>query len=332
MLRRKRLPGPVVLFALFATSICAQSTAWNDSSPHKTTFVEVEKGVRLEVLDWGGSGRPLVLLAGGGFTAHVFDDFALRLTAHCHVYGITRRGFGASGFSAVNYGADRLGDDVVAVMDALKLKKPVLAGHSLAGEEMSSVANRHPGRVAGLIYLEAAYPYAFDNGRGPAMKEFFELRGPQPPEPGAADLGSFATLQSYFARVDGFQYPEGELRQQWESTAEGRATQRRNPPGGPLLLNGMKKYASIPAPALVIFANPHSQGAWVDRNADPEVRKAAEAYSTALNTLTQSQINAVESGVPGARVITMANAHHFVFLSNQDEVLREMRLFLTALH
>src|SRR5258707_4207643 len=28
------------------------------------------------VLDWGGSGRPVVLLAGLGFTAHVFDGFA----------------------------------------------------------------------------------------------------------------------------------------------------------------------------------------------------------------------------------------------------------------
>jgi non-heme chloroperoxidase len=60
----------------------------------------VEKGVRLEVLDWGGSGRPLVLLAGGGDTAHIFDDFAPKLTPSFHVYGIARRGFGESGFSA----------------------------------------------------------------------------------------------------------------------------------------------------------------------------------------------------------------------------------------
>jgi len=39
-------------------------------------FVDVDRNVGLEVLDWGGSGSPLVLLAGGGDTAHVFDDFA----------------------------------------------------------------------------------------------------------------------------------------------------------------------------------------------------------------------------------------------------------------
>jgi len=36
----------------------------------------VEKNVKLEVLDWGGSGEPLVLLAGPGNSAHIFDKFA----------------------------------------------------------------------------------------------------------------------------------------------------------------------------------------------------------------------------------------------------------------
>jgi hypothetical protein len=56
--------------------------AWQDASPHRTLFVTVEDGVKLEVLDWGGSGRPLVLLAASGWTAHVFDD----LLPGCHNY------------------------------------------------------------------------------------------------------------------------------------------------------------------------------------------------------------------------------------------------------
>jgi len=43
----------------------------------------------------GRIGTPIVLLAGRGFTAHVFDGFAEKLTDSYHVYGITRRGFGA---------------------------------------------------------------------------------------------------------------------------------------------------------------------------------------------------------------------------------------------
>ncbi|HEY2459427.1 MAG TPA: hypothetical protein VGI16_01400, partial [Candidatus Acidoferrum sp.] len=64
--------------------------AWPlDPSPHSVQFITVEDNVKLEVLDWGGSGRPLVLLAGLGDTAHVFDKFAPKLTPTYHVYGIT---------------------------------------------------------------------------------------------------------------------------------------------------------------------------------------------------------------------------------------------------
>jgi non-heme chloroperoxidase len=80
-----------------------------DESPHTVHFVTVDGNVKLEVLDWSGSGRPLMLLAGLGDTAHVFDDFAPKLANTYHVYGITRRGFGASSVPDSGYSADRLG-------------------------------------------------------------------------------------------------------------------------------------------------------------------------------------------------------------------------------
>src|SRR5947207_1880321 len=132
-----------------------------DESPHTVHFVTVDGNVKLEGLDWGGCGRALVLLAGLGDTAHVFDDFAPKLANTYHVYGITRRGFGASSAPVSGYSADRLGDDVLAVIDSLGLTRPVLVGHSIAGEELSSVGSRHPEKVAGLVYLDAGYPYAF---------------------------------------------------------------------------------------------------------------------------------------------------------------------------
>lgn len=61
------------------------------------------------------------------------------------------------------YSADRLADDVLQVIEALKLYRPVLAGHSVAGEELSSIGSRHPDKVAGLVYMEAAYAYAIDD-------------------------------------------------------------------------------------------------------------------------------------------------------------------------
>jgi len=325
----------VLLVSFFATSLYSQQpAAWKDPSPHIAQFVTVDKGLRLEVLDWGGSGRPPVLLAGGGDTAHVFDDFAPKLTSGFHVYGVTRRGFGESGFSATQPTADQLGSDLLAVLDALKLERPVLVGHSIAGEEMSSVANRYPQRLAGLVYLEAAYPYAFDNGKVPTMQQFQSLSGPQPPEPAGPDLASFPALQQYYLRVLGFTYPEAELRQQWTSKPDGSVGAHRDFPGYAILASAItdyKKYSTIPVPTLAFFSLPHGQGRWVDTNTAPKVSEAAKAYSAALTPLTENQIKAFEQGVPGARVVRIAGAHHYVYLSNEADVLGEVRLFLKGL-
>jgi pimeloyl-ACP methyl ester carboxylesterase len=335
-LRRYKILTASILLVAFSVPLHAQQPfPWKDPSSHITRFVTVQNGVRLEVLDWGGSGRPLMLLAGGGDTAHVFDDFAPKLTPSFHVYGITRRGFGASGFSPENYGADRLGDDVLGVLDALKLEKPILVGHSLGGEEMSSVATRYPQRVAALVYLEAGYPYAFDNGKGPTMKEIEDaskLR-PSAPTPSESDpaLASFTAYRQACTRALGFTYPEAELRQQFTTTPDGRVGKEHDFPGGALLLQGMKKYANIPVSALAIFAIPHAQPKWMTESADPKVREAAKASLAAVDALAARQAKAFEDGVPTAHVVRLPGADHYVYLSNEADVLREMKSFLTTL-
>ena len=77
---RTWLACPVLFVALFHPLHSQAPDSWHDPSPHSVQFVAVAENVRLEVLDWGGTGRPVVLLAGGGNTAHVFDDFATKLT------------------------------------------------------------------------------------------------------------------------------------------------------------------------------------------------------------------------------------------------------------
>jgi non-heme chloroperoxidase len=208
-----------------------------------------------------------------------------------------------------------------------------LVGHSIAGAELSSVGTSHPDRVAGLVYLEAGYPYAFDNGKGPTMKDFQEIRGPQPPTPGDSDLASFSALQKWDAQVYGFRIPEAEFRQTWDSTSNGRVGKARDFPGSQTLMTimmGMKRYTGIPVPALVIFAIPHVQENWINKSSDPAVREAARAYFTTLDALTEKQAKAFEAGVPTARVIRLRGAH-YIFVSNEPDVLREMRAFLTGL-
>ena len=182
----RRLPLAVLLFLPCAshanvvspTPLCSPpvSTVAVERSHYTRRFVEVAKNVKLEVLDWGGRGHPLVLLAGLGNTAHVFDGMAPKLARHFHVYGITRRGFGASSTPKTGYTGDRLADDVVTVLKVLDVQKPILVGHSIAGEELSEIGLRYPDHIAGLVYLDAVQPYSvYDPNNGAYLPDLSQL-------------------------------------------------------------------------------------------------------------------------------------------------------------
>jgi pimeloyl-ACP methyl ester carboxylesterase len=48
--------------------------------------------------------------------------------------------------------------------------------------------------------------------------------------------------------------------------------------------------------------------------------------------MTERQEKSVERGVPAARVITIPNGNHFVFLSNKTECLHAVQAFLSKLN
>jgi pimeloyl-ACP methyl ester carboxylesterase len=320
----------------FVSPFLAQEPAvWHDPSPHSVQFIKVEGEVRLEVLDWGGAGRPLVLLTGLGNTAHIFDNFAPKLASTYHVYGITRRGYGASSAPDSGYDADRLGADVVSVLDSLKLIKPVLIGHSVAGEELSDVVSVHPDRVAGLIYLDAGYAYAFDDGKGWTIDEMLGAqKTPQPSTtgPSAADRASFSAYKGWVSRVGGFDYPEAELRQLYNPAANGAVGRARTPARIPqAIMEGHKKFTVIPAPTLAIFVTPKDHQPVLNRLDDTAARASAQTLFESLDKNDQKQSVAFENGVPSAHVVRIANASHYVFLSNEADVLTEMRAFLANL-
>ena len=144
--------------------------------PTRDLYIDVADGVKDEVLDWGGSGRPMVLLAGQGVTARGWRSIIPDLVTKYHVYSITRRGYGNSSkppATAQNYSATRLGQDVLVILDKLQITKPILVGHSIAGEELSYIGTQAPQKAAALIYLDAAYYYAYDGG----------IPTPPPPSP-----------------------------------------------------------------------------------------------------------------------------------------------------
>jgi pimeloyl-ACP methyl ester carboxylesterase len=303
-------------------------TAWTlDPSPHKVQSIPVDKDVRLEVLDWGGNGPPLLFLPGLGNTAHVFDTFAPKFTDKHHVYGITRRGIGASSTpppNEENYDADRLGDDVLAVVAALKLDRPVLAGHSIAGEELSSIGSRHPEKVAGLVYLDAAFEFAFYAPEADTINvdlnilrrdlERLPPAGVSPSESRAlideieSTFPRFrAELEHYRAKLEGLPEfpPIPDCPQQKASNA---------------ILAGARKYTVIKGPVLAIAAVPHACA--------PNCETVASKEEAAADVL---HADGFEKGVPTAHMVRLPYANHNVFRSNEADVLREMNKFMEGL-
>ena len=90
--------------------------------PRRTRRIpsRVDEGVQLEVLDFGGTGSPILLLPGLGATAHSFDELAPLLARKHRVIAMTRRGTGYSSKPDFGFDTPRLAQDVLQVMDAMK--------------------------------------------------------------------------------------------------------------------------------------------------------------------------------------------------------------------
>jgi non-heme chloroperoxidase len=290
-------------------------------------MIDVEANVSVEVLDWGGSGRPILLLAGGGNTAHVFDDFAPPLTERYHAYGITRRGYGVSTKPDAGYSVDRLADDVAGVIDRLKLERTVLIGHSVAGEELSSMGSRHAEHVAGLVYLDAAY-----DRTDPAWAAINSKLPPMAPSP--ADLESIDTLQRYMARTLGATIPQSEIYNEFEFTPTGHVGRFRIPRSvSQAIAAGMLKpdYSRLRVPALAIYAQLTSirQLPGYDENQE-KVKTALEEYRALISARQLLEMKSFETEAANARVARVSGSHYF-FLSNRNETYREIDAFISRL-
>ncbi|MEP7314590.1 MAG: alpha/beta hydrolase, partial [Pseudomonadota bacterium] len=319
------LGGPVAACAIPAATPPAADaplqSIWRDTSPHESLRITVADGVQLEVLDWGGTGQPLVLLAGLSNSAHIYDEFAVKLAKHFHVYGISRRGHGNSTTAEAGYDVPNLANDVLRVVDALKLSAPLIAGHSIASEELSELGARHSERIAGLIYI--------DGPDDRATKVSGELRAlgrtlPPPPEPTAQDTRSYAAVTAYSTRLGGVGYPEGEFVADYEIAADGSLGMRRS---DPLVFEEIENrvqhpdYGKIRVPALGFYARPrNAMRPWFDAN-DPKLLGTVARIHDLQNAERDSEKAAFLGGLKGSKAIDIVGGKHHLFISNEAEVL-----------
>jgi pimeloyl-ACP methyl ester carboxylesterase len=269
--------------------------------------VTVDSSVKLEVLDWGGSGPPLVLLA-CYLSTHVYDEFAPKLTDQFHVYGITRRGIGASDKPATGYSVRQSVNDLFEAFNALKLQPALLVGHSCAGQVLTMFAGLHGDRLRGLVYLDGASDPTLTNadvgapipGPGPRPRPISEPRERGWDFPKAVDQEPLDPVIRKAITVDARMKPD---------------------------------YARVRVPVLAIYqAQPPfaevAAGYAIRNDQEREVLRQEYAVEHAFYTRWQQDLRAA---VPTARIVDLVGANLFMFLSNEGDIIREVRAFAATL-
>jgi non-heme chloroperoxidase len=325
-----------VLFAGIALVGAQSATTWRDPSPHRTRLVTVDSSVRLEVLDWGGSGPPIVLL-GCYLTAHVYDDLAPKLTDRFRVYGITRRGLGASDTPVSGYSVPRSADDVLEVLEFLQLQKPILVGTSCGGWVVTALGGTHGDRVGGLVYLQGTEDptmTAADYRLPPVDVDHLPASVKPPPAP---DHRSFDAYRRSQQRDHGVAFPEAELRQQFAANPDGSVGASRVSPivRRAITVDARVKpdFTRIRVPVLAIYrTEPPFEAVARERPPRNERERAAlrQQYAADQAMVLRWQRD-LRTAVPTARIVELPGATLYMFLSNEADVVRELRSFAATL-
>ncbi|UTV56005.1 haloalkane dehalogenase [Burkholderia arboris] len=145
-----------------------------------------------------GAGRPVVFLHGNPTSSHVWRKVMAEMPAAGRLLAPDLIGMGQSGKPSIRYDFDDHARYLDAWFDAAGLSDVVLVGHDWGGSLALDWAARHPGRVAGVAFMETVVrPMTWADFPGPARERFEALRTPGTGE--AIVLGSNDFLEKSLA-------------------------------------------------------------------------------------------------------------------------------------
>jgi aminoacrylate hydrolase len=117
-----------------------------------------------------GEGEDLLLVPGLGGRAQFWSAQVGPLSKRFRVILHDHRGTGRSSRSNIVYGAKQMAEDLLRVMDGLKISSAHLVGHSTGGAIGQHIALKHPERLKKLV-LSASWC-----GPDPLFVQLFETR------------------------------------------------------------------------------------------------------------------------------------------------------------
>jgi pimeloyl-ACP methyl ester carboxylesterase len=102
-----------------------------------------------------GKGKPAIILIHGWTNSMaIWDETVPALAEQYKVIAVELAGHGESGKNRSEWTISAFGDDVVSVVNALKLKEIVLVGFSMGGAVVVDAANKLPDQALGVILVD----------------------------------------------------------------------------------------------------------------------------------------------------------------------------------
>ena len=294
-------------------------------------FLEIE-GFRFHYLDWGGSGFPLILIPGLGWTPHAFSQLAAYFVDSFHVLGFTKRGHGKTDQIPIGYDIPTLASDIGLFMSQLGLDSAHFIGHSMGGYEISQLASDEPARVSSITFLDCAWNLAewVDDVPDPIA----QITSEDPP----------TVFSSYEEWIEFTHRIRPDLKRIWSHTLDlaarsclsfhedGSVEEILSKEIESLLKQGCigfsHAYDRIECPALAFYALYELDPKLPD-NASDDLRKQSRKYTEQVDLpWIRDQMGKFKSGIRDSKVVELWNATHHCYIDHEDDVVREIREFL----
>jgi pimeloyl-ACP methyl ester carboxylesterase len=145
--------------------------------------VTVSTGMTLPYIETGdANGVPVIFLHGLSDSHRSFEPLLEVLPKRLRSIALTQRGHGDASRPEGDYRPEDMAGDVAAFMDALKIERAVIAGHSMGSLVARAFVHAHPERTLGLVLI-GAFATVHNN---PGVIEFWNtvdcLTDPVPPD------------------------------------------------------------------------------------------------------------------------------------------------------
>ena len=143
-------------------------------------FLTTQDKTNIYFKRWG-TGRPIVLIHGWPLTADTWDEIGISLVENGYqIVAYDRRGFGRSDQPWGGYTYDRLADDLLDLLQELRLENVTLVGFSMGGGEVARYMSRHAGvHVHSAALIASIVPYMLkteDNPAGVSAEQFQTMK------------------------------------------------------------------------------------------------------------------------------------------------------------